>query len=308
MSANVNGMVKEAIRAYRAGHKDEAQALLMKAVDLDQYNEQAWMWLSAVVVSLEDRIVCLENVLDINPDNADARRGLTMLQAQREKEQQAQQAKSANPFEGVDVTEFGDLDADFMADLRADAVGDSMSEGASEPSGYEAVFEASDVVFDAVSFDEDDPFGADAELDEENPFGSGETFEVDEPFAESAVGLDDPIPSIGDTSFGLDPMDDSTEDEGEFDTLEDVFAVPPEKGSARKADRVQSPMPTSGKGEVSFSSSSADADPGVYFSQIPADIKPTRVPGLDETYPRYLVPMISFLVVANLAALVLLLL
>jgi len=74
-SANVDAMVREAKRAIREGNKSEAQALLLRATEIDQSSEQAWMWLSAVVESIEDQMICLENVLQINPKNADAKRG-----------------------------------------------------------------------------------------------------------------------------------------------------------------------------------------------------------------------------------------
>jgi len=77
--ANVDGMVREGISAYRAGRKDEARALLLRAVEIDQYNEQAWLWLSAVVESVDEQRTCLENVLTINPGNDRAKQGLQML-------------------------------------------------------------------------------------------------------------------------------------------------------------------------------------------------------------------------------------
>jgi hypothetical protein len=79
MSANVDVMIREGINAYRAGKKDEARTLLLKAVELDEQNEQAWMWLSAVVDTVEDQKTCLENALTINPNNEKARQGLRML-------------------------------------------------------------------------------------------------------------------------------------------------------------------------------------------------------------------------------------
>lgn len=79
MTANVDAMVRAGIQAYKAGKKAEARTLLEKACELDQYNEQAWLWLSAVVESPEDQRTCLENVLFINPDNQNAKQGLQML-------------------------------------------------------------------------------------------------------------------------------------------------------------------------------------------------------------------------------------
>ncbi len=76
MPANVDGLVREGVSALKAGQRVEAREALMKAVELDERNEQAWMWLSGVVESLEERQVCLENVLQLNPGNENARRGL----------------------------------------------------------------------------------------------------------------------------------------------------------------------------------------------------------------------------------------
>ena len=49
MSANVEAMVREGVNAFKSGRKDEARALLLKATELDPYNEQAWLWLSGLM-------------------------------------------------------------------------------------------------------------------------------------------------------------------------------------------------------------------------------------------------------------------
>ena len=82
MAANIEGMVREGINAFKSGKKDEARVLLSKAVELDPYNEDGWLWLSGVVVSVEDQRTCLENVLAINPGNSRARSGLDFLNRQ----------------------------------------------------------------------------------------------------------------------------------------------------------------------------------------------------------------------------------
>jgi hypothetical protein len=74
-------MLNRAIVAAKAGRKVEARQLLEAVLDADERNEWAWLWLSGVVDSDEERTICLENVLSINPDNQAARRGLAMLQA-----------------------------------------------------------------------------------------------------------------------------------------------------------------------------------------------------------------------------------
>ena len=72
-------LLRRGIAAAKAGRKEEAHEVLFQVVKLDERNEQAWLWLSGVVDSTEERQICLENVLAINPANARARAGLDWL-------------------------------------------------------------------------------------------------------------------------------------------------------------------------------------------------------------------------------------
>lgn len=67
------------IAALKAGNRAKAKTLLLQVVDVDEQNEQAWLWLSGAVNSKEERRLCLENVLSINPDNQLAQKGLRKL-------------------------------------------------------------------------------------------------------------------------------------------------------------------------------------------------------------------------------------
>jgi hypothetical protein len=78
---DVTDTLNRAIAAAKAGRKAEARRLLETVLDADERNERAWLWLSDVVENDEERIVCLENVLTINPDNEVARKGLAALRA-----------------------------------------------------------------------------------------------------------------------------------------------------------------------------------------------------------------------------------
>ena len=73
-------LLQRAIQAARAGRKVEARDLLLKIVEVDPRNEIAWMWLSGLVDTLEDRMIACENVLTINPANEKVRAYLTELQ------------------------------------------------------------------------------------------------------------------------------------------------------------------------------------------------------------------------------------
>ena len=58
------------IRAARVNQHDKARDLLMRVLELDEENEEAWLWLSSSVEDIEDKRVCLQNVLTLNPENA----------------------------------------------------------------------------------------------------------------------------------------------------------------------------------------------------------------------------------------------
>jgi tetratricopeptide (TPR) repeat protein len=77
-------ILQRAIQAARAGRRAEARDLLIDLVETDPQNEMAWVWLSGLVDSLEDKIIACENVLTINPSNEKVRLYLTQLQKQQE--------------------------------------------------------------------------------------------------------------------------------------------------------------------------------------------------------------------------------
>ena len=76
----VSEWLRVGIAAAKAGRRAEAQELLMRVIETHKDNAQAWLWLSEVVDTDEDRLICLENVLTLDPDSARARAGLRWLQ------------------------------------------------------------------------------------------------------------------------------------------------------------------------------------------------------------------------------------
>src|SRR5512147_2548158 len=82
--ASSTQVLQRAVQAARAGRKAEARDLLLELVEIEPHNEMAWMWLSGLVDSLEDRIIACENVLTINPANEKVRAYLEDLQRQYE--------------------------------------------------------------------------------------------------------------------------------------------------------------------------------------------------------------------------------
>lgn len=80
--ASVQAWLRAGITAVNKGDRNQGRALLEKVLAVDERNETAWLWLSAVVETAEDRQLCLENVLAINPDNTLAKKGLAKLSHQ----------------------------------------------------------------------------------------------------------------------------------------------------------------------------------------------------------------------------------
>jgi tetratricopeptide (TPR) repeat protein len=79
----VEALLRAGITAAKSGQRERARDLLMRVVEQDEENVSAWLWLSGVVDSLDDREVCLENVLALDPDHGMARKGLAMVHKQR---------------------------------------------------------------------------------------------------------------------------------------------------------------------------------------------------------------------------------
>lgn len=77
--SQIERLLRDGIAAIRAGDKARGRTLLEQIVKADPLHEEAWLWLSAAVDSREERIVCLQNVLTINPASKPARQGLEAL-------------------------------------------------------------------------------------------------------------------------------------------------------------------------------------------------------------------------------------
>lgn len=77
--SDLDRLYREGVAAIRAGDKAAGREKLMQVVERDPLHERAWLWLSTVVEMDIERIICLENVLTINPANQTARRALERL-------------------------------------------------------------------------------------------------------------------------------------------------------------------------------------------------------------------------------------
>ena len=72
-------LLQKAIEAAKAKRPAEALRILKEVVLLEPRSETAWLWLSRLLESDKQRIVCLRNVLVVNPDNEAAREELNIL-------------------------------------------------------------------------------------------------------------------------------------------------------------------------------------------------------------------------------------
>ena len=240
MSNDADTLVNEATRAYKAGDTGKARALLMQATELNDRHEQAWLLLSRVVDSSEEQRICLENVLVINPNNAEAQQEVAALDT-----------PTTGSTDESPAEEEGEKD--YVSAFESAIAGD-----AAEVKG-DAVAEA-----EAVSFDFDD---MDFDQAEEKP-----------------------VAVAGPSRTTVDASDLETE------AVEEQRATPAQS----PVSRTRSAM------EKSTRLQATTATAGDYFDLIPAAVEATRLPGLDEKYPGWLIPGLVILVVLNLLALALL--
>lgn len=87
--------------AINRRNRAEAHTLLKKAAALDPYSEQVWLALLEVIDNDEDRRVCLQNILQINPLNIQARRSLNKIEAEVQRaELQKEEEKASRQVRG----------------------------------------------------------------------------------------------------------------------------------------------------------------------------------------------------------------
>ena len=70
----------QAIKAIKTGDKAAGKRLLRQFIETDPNDEIAWMWLAVAVEDSQQKVQCLQRVLEINPDNSKAQLGLSQLQ------------------------------------------------------------------------------------------------------------------------------------------------------------------------------------------------------------------------------------
>lgn len=84
--------------AAKAGQLEQARFQLLDVVEQDQTNETAWYWLFQVYDRVDDRRICLENLILINPKNMWAKQELLRLMEISAGGQAAQPAAVPGPI------------------------------------------------------------------------------------------------------------------------------------------------------------------------------------------------------------------
>lgn len=322
MNANVEKLIKDGIRAYNAKNRAEAHSLFEKATELDPYSEQAWLWLSAVVDTEEDQRVCLENVLYINPDNPNAKKGIDKLNAKSKPQEAPPPAAPPPPpapvtpapapiidpptatssassvYSGPELS--GEDYDDWVAGLPLPASQNSMPSSSAPFTDPSALFSDSDFdssftdAYEVESSEMDDMMGDD-------PFGaSSQTYSDDD-------DDDDVFGDAPQSTFQTGPFSTSTYDDNDVDSLLGPSSPAPAPRSTESRFSSATRSPVGGSvftDDLRASVSEVDeSDAGEYFRMIPMDIKPTRLPGTREGYPLLLILGIVGLLMANGAAL-----
>jgi hypothetical protein len=288
-------LVKEGITAYKAGNKAQAEEFFRQAVDLDQYSEQGWLWLSAVVDTPEDRRTCLENVLAINPANDAARKGLQKLDEERGiTPLQPPSAGGSSPF----------TDSDEWSGLAT-----------SSPSSYFTPPEITSKDYD----DWVNNLGIQGKTS--NPADASTPF-ASPPITPAFTGIDmfgddDDVYTSGPFDAAAPVNADLFQEDDDFDLPEPEPAPAPTARRMSPTPTVTSPSPGDEpmRGSARFSESTAlydDDELGElggdedYLEYIPDDIVATRLPGTVERQPLILTLALALLVLLNVGAVALL--
>jgi tetratricopeptide (TPR) repeat protein len=97
--------LRAGIAAAKAGQRERARDLLTRVVEQDEENLAAWLWLSGVMDGLDDKEVCLENALELDPGNEAARKGLDWVR--RKKKAARPPRRPASPAAAILGDDFG---------------------------------------------------------------------------------------------------------------------------------------------------------------------------------------------------------
>lgn len=274
-AANVDGLVEQGKRALREGNKVEAQAFLMKAVELDQYHEDAWLWLSSAVDTEEEQRTCLDNVLIINPDNQQAHQMVAELNRAQSGASALNSPFADTAFSGDATDLFSSDDFDTFSDASFSADDDPFASGSTSAS-------AASVFTESIS-------------DGPDPFSAGDA----DPFSAPAPQVAPPQPPM--MPQRTDPLKRDIAPRPE-ESLEELGLFENEPAAQRGLlsgddDDIY------GDDDEYDDEPDEDRDAFYYLSLIPDDVRPTRLPGSNETVDRGVFVGLGVVAVLNVLAL-----
>jgi tetratricopeptide (TPR) repeat protein len=76
---NLEDLLRLGISSAKAGRRENARVIFRQVIEQDRRNERAWLWLASVEDNPLERRRILQTVLEINPNNANARKLLTAM-------------------------------------------------------------------------------------------------------------------------------------------------------------------------------------------------------------------------------------
>ena len=110
-------LLQRGINDARLKNKETARTALREVVKLDPQSEKGWFWLASVAETDDERMVALQNVVLINPENQRAFQILEKLELVRA--QKAQQAEATPTLESLASEETPDVTGE-LSDLTGD--------------------------------------------------------------------------------------------------------------------------------------------------------------------------------------------
>ncbi len=275
-------LIQMAAELLRDGKKSQARALLEQVISQNMQDENAWLWLSAAVDSVEEQRLCLENVLTINPDSVRARDGLLRL--------------------GIDPN---------TIDQWGQEYSNSNTVRAAAANGIKA---ASELISKTTHDAEPDTNQSDTTSSSMPPFITVDSSSSDDRLFFS----EEPRPAAGASILSSGPFSTDIFTEDLSQTHARVKSAQTETG--RPTRPVRSPhkkqntrhIPTLGQDRI-FPGSTApvsrfEVDQQLYFNMIPDEIRPSQLPGSDESYSLIIRISMIILIVLNLGAFVFLIL
>jgi tetratricopeptide (TPR) repeat protein len=305
MTANVDGMIRAGVEAYKKGDKAEARTLLERAIELDDHNEMAWLWLSAVVSNQDEQRTCLENVLVINPRNERAREGLKSLGVDPDMVAPPPEPSGSAPAFVDDYqvpsssasTDYGGQEPsgdDY--DSWVDNLGIGTSDQASQPQSASP--------FTETDFAADEGYDFDDSLFDDSPTTSAESsapaFDFGDFNSEEFDTIDpDPAPPAAPT-----PAQDNFLDVDALFEDDDAAAVIGDSIDEDLASYVDDELlsPVSERPARSAPMPDDDVDIAALFSRIPMEIEATRLPGTRVGATPMSYVMLAILVLMNIGA------